>query len=116
MNDIRPMLERVLDGTALRQRVLAHNLANLNTPGFKRQDVEFRRELAEAMRAGHEDGVAPAGARVFEDGTASARPDGNTVSLQKELGSIAENGILYDFATRVMSSKHRGVLKAIHGQ
>ena len=45
-------LEVGLHGTELRQQVIANNLANVNTPGFKRSDVEFQRQLAEALQFG----------------------------------------------------------------
>src|SRR5690606_38210897 len=41
-----------LDGLALRQRVIANNVANLNTPGYLAQRVSFERELAQAVRSG----------------------------------------------------------------
>jgi flagellar basal-body rod protein FlgB len=115
MSDSIQCLEKTLDGAALRQKVLAHNLANLNTPGFTRLEVDFRQALGDAMRAGGREAVAGVQPVVREDTSGPARPDGNNVSMQKELGSMAENGLLYDFATKALSSKYRQLVKAIGG-
>jgi len=116
MSEMTQFLEKVLDGAALRQRVLAHNLANLHTPGFTRQDVDFRQELAEAMASGKRTAVEQTEPQVYEDTVSRARPDGNNVSLRKELGCITENGIVYNLATKAMIAKHKGLLKAIQGR
>ena len=116
MSDVIQLLGKVLDGAALRQRVLAHNLANLNTPGYTRQDVEFRQILADAVKSKSETALAQASPRVQEDTTAPVRPDGNNVSLQTELGYIAGNGLLYDFATRATTAQYRMLLSAIRGR
>jgi flagellar basal-body rod protein FlgB len=112
MSDVSEMLVKTLDGTALRQKVLAHNLANLNTPGYVRQDVDFRQTLAAALGAEH--GTAPA-PRVYADTRGQARPDGNNVTLQQGLGCMNENGLLYDFATKALASKQQQLLTAIRG-
>ncbi len=116
MSEMALFLERVLDGAALRQRVLANNLANESTPGFVRQDVEFRQALVEAVESGKRGAVGKAEMRVYEDTEARRRPDGNSVSLQKELGQITENGLVYNFAAKAMQAKHRGLLKAINSK
>ncbi|MFH0880983.1 MAG: flagellar basal body rod protein FlgB, partial [Lentisphaerota bacterium] len=50
MDETTQVLNKMLDVSALRQRVLANNLANINTPGYKRLDVKFRDELTDAIR------------------------------------------------------------------
>ena len=54
-------LEQALAGSALRQKALADNLANANTPGFRRSDVDFQSKLAGALSA---DGTDSADAAV----------------------------------------------------
>ncbi len=67
-------LVRLLDSTALRHRVLTANLANADTPGYVRQDVNFEEQLAEAVRTGNLDRFS---ASVSEDRVSPARADGN---------------------------------------
>lgn len=116
MNDSIDLLSKVLDCTALRQRVLANNLANANTPDFKRMDVEFKAVLDDALRShgtGHAGDVKP---KIVEDRQSPARGDGNSVSLQKEIGEMTENALLYEFAARAVGLKLGQLQKAIRGQ
>jgi flagellar basal-body rod protein FlgB len=109
------MLTRVMDATALRQRVLADNLANANTPEFKRRDVVFRDLLTSAMR--QPDGIKPdtKTMEIVVDRDSPSRPDGNNVSMQKELAEMMENGLLNQFAARAVSRSFDSLRKAIKG-
>lgn len=109
------ILEQALAAAALRHQALAHNLANVNTPGYKALRVSFEDELARALDAqagrdrrlplartdpGHLPGPAPAPPRaaaphVWRDLTRSARADGNNVDLEAEMARVAANQIWY---------------------
>lgn len=107
-------LERALAGSALRQRALADNLANANTPGFKRSDVDFHGALARAL-----DGAAGPDAVQFamqEDTTTSARADGNNVDVDAEMASLAENALDYQSLATVAKARVRILETAINGR
>jgi len=110
------VLKKTLDVCALRQRVLAANLANANTPGYVRNDVNFKEALADAMKAGASDRMNRAEARVVKDYDSPMGPDGNNVSTQKELGGIIDNSLLYGVATKALSSKYSGLRNVISGK
>ena len=116
MNMSLEYVAKMLDATALRHRVLANNLANVNTPGFVRKDVQFRQQMAEALASGDVSRVRAVQPEVHEDTGAPARPDGNNVSTQRELGEMSENGLLYQLLTRSVSGKFAGLHKAIRGR
>ena len=101
-----------MDATALRQKVLSNNLANANTPGYVRKDVRFSGALANAVGRGT-DAVRKVQAEVFTDQDAAKDDRGNSVSLQKEMGAIAQNELLYNFATEMTSQKFGLLHKAI---
>ncbi len=115
MNESIGMLSKLLDCTALRQRVLANNLANANTPQFKRMDVRFQTELTSAIQSHDVDRINAVAPEITVDREAPVRGDGNSVSLQEEMGEMAENALLYQFATRAISRKFAGISKAIKG-
>lgn len=95
------VLERGLQASALRQQVLANNIANINTPGFKRARVEFESQLAAAMgSAENPESVSP---KVVVESTTTGRPDGNNVDIDQEMTEIAENQIWYAALTRQIS-------------
>lgn len=109
------VLTRVLDTSALRHQVLAHNLANVNTPHYQRLDVKFEEALAKHLgRGGGElSAVKP---EVVVDESAIARGDGNTVNLEKEMGSLSKNATLYNAAAHVLASQLAMLRSAITGR
>ena len=79
-----PMLDRLekyLDLAACRQTLVASNLANIDTPGYRTQDINFESEMrrAEALQ-----GPLPAPPAVREVPGLIERPDGNNVSVERE--------------------------------
>ncbi len=106
------LLERSLQASSLRQQVLANNIANMNTPGFKRARVEFERELAAAMgSAENPDSVMP---KVIVETESTGRPDGNNVDIDQEMTQIAENQIWYAALTRQLSDHFSRLRMVIH--
>lgn len=103
-------LEKALSVSQLRQRVLAHNVANINTPGFKRSHVEFEAALAAAVEAGR--GVDQVTPRIVQENRPSGRPDGNNVDLEYEMTQMAQNQIDYAALTRQISD-HFGRLRTV---
>src|SRR5438105_3316936 len=88
---------RALDAASLRQQAIAHNLANVNTPGFKRQDVTFETKLSHALaehRAAGNGGSNPVDRvrpEITTPSTASLRADGNNVDMEAENVNSAIN-------------------------
>jgi flagellar basal-body rod protein FlgB len=98
-------LERALSGAALRQEAIATNLANVNTPGYQRQDVNFADALQQAFGAGSRAMVEKVAPAVGIDSTAPIRADGSSVDVDKEAASQAENGLQYEALSAVLKSR-----------
>lgn len=109
------LLSKVMDITTLRHQVLADNLANANTPNFIRSDLNFHEQLSNAIDSGDSSQIQAVTPVVQKDHISPMSPDGNNVSVQKELGSMMENQLLYNFAVRVIDRKFDGLKKAISG-
>ncbi len=90
-------LESALDALAIRQKVVARNLANLNTPNFTRSDIDFFSHMRQRFEG---QDVTPAAA---EDTETPVRLDGNNVNLEREMFALSETEILYNAATRFTS-------------
>lgn len=95
-------LEASLDLRLKRQELLSSNMANIDTPNFKPNDLAFEGFLTEAQ------GDGPTGANASEiaqstEGTQSL--DGNGVDLDTEVGKMAENTMRYDTALELMRRK-----------
>ncbi|MHB0885368.1 MAG: flagellar basal body rod protein FlgB [Bacillota bacterium] len=106
-------LERGLDATSLRNAVLANNLANVDTPGFKRSDVSFEGLLAEETRKAGKTGTQEWKPQVVVDTNTSMRQDGNNVDVDAEMTNLAENSIYYDALVKQLTSQFAMLRSAI---
>ncbi len=111
-------LKKGLDAGALRQRVIANNIANVNTPGFKKSAVEFESLLKAALGRGNikmvtthpnHFGAAPhlAGLKpeVRVNEATSMREDGNNIDMDEEMTNLAINSIKYQAEIRELNDR-----------
>lgn len=127
-----PVLNRALDAYALRQKVIAGNLANIATPGYKAQSVKFEEELSGALQnsipgtttnARH----MPIGGSSVANVTPTVQttPSGddvdprasgmNNVDLDMEMAELAKTQLRFKFAARLIGDTFRGIQKSIRG-
>ena len=97
-------LERAIQGAGLRHEALASNLANVNTPGYRRQDVDFASALQAAMPFGRE-AVADTPIAAQVDSAAPMRPDGNSVDIDAEAANLAQNALEYEALAQVLRAR-----------
>ena len=114
------LARKLLDVAALRHEAIATNVANVETPGFRRLDIapDFAVQLKAQLDAGtlakSGDGLRP---QLAEDQTArSVRPDGNTVEMERELLAMNRNAVEYDYLSEVVSSNLKQLRLAITGR
>jgi len=101
------ILEKSLDVRAAQQRIVAANLANVDTPGYTAQKLDFETSLANALKE-------TPGPLVVQSSTApSVALDGNNVNLEEELGDMTRNRIMYSVTAQVMAAKMRQLSTAI---
>jgi len=98
-------LERYMDLLSARQKLVASNIANADTPGYRTQDIDFESELRSALR-----GSSP---QPFEVAGLQVKNDGNNVSLDREARLLAENGMRFNLASNLLRSKMQRVKEAI---
>ncbi|NMA68639.1 MAG: flagellar basal body rod protein FlgB [Desulfitobacterium sp.] len=111
------VLEKSLDASSLRNKVLANNIANVDTPEFKRSDVDFKAVLGKAMGIeGEELPLRTTSERhlqkpelsqhvVVDHSKTSIRNDGNNVDIEREMTNVAENSIYYNAVTRALTTQ-----------
>ncbi len=110
--------DTLMSAASTRHRVIVSNLANLETPGFTRRDVDFESALAEHLKEGVPlseavSGVTP---EVVFDHESPARADGNNVDLEKETGELKKNQLLYDLYSRILMMRIQQLQSAIVGR
>ena len=89
-------LERYMDLLSARQKIVASNIANMDTPGYRTQDIDFQAEFRNAL------GGTPRAQAV--EGLA-VRNDGNNVSIDRESRLLAENALRFQAASGLMHSQ-----------
>ncbi len=105
------LLMRLLDAAALRQRVIADNLSNQNTPGFQRRTVVFEDLLRQADRAGTDPrSLRP---QVLVDTLSPAKPDGNNVQPEQEVADQRGNRLMYEIYLAVLNGHYRMIETSI---
>ena len=105
LDGLSDRIERYMDLLSARERVVAANIANADTPGYRTQDVDFRSELESRIH-----GSAPA---VGEVAGLAVKNDGNNVSLDREARLLAENALRFNIASNLLRSQIRMVRSAI---
>lgn len=100
------MLDKAADASALRNKIIGNNIANVDTPGYKRQDVSFENDLRQALKNSRyetlDDKVGSVRldrikGRVYTDyANYSYRTDGNNVDVDNENVELASNQLKYN--------------------
>lgn len=113
------LAKKLLDASALRQEAIASNLANAETPGYRRVDVstDFATELRAQLDAGQSGGsISSVTPTLAVDNTArTVRPDGNSVDLEHELLAMNQNSIEYTYLTDTVTWNIKQLKMAISG-
>lgn len=94
-----------MDLLSLRQKLVASNIANADTPGYKTRDIDFQREFRNRIA-----GAAPA---VAEVSGLEVKQDGNNVSMDREARMLAENAMRFNLAASLARMELRTVRNAI---
>lgn len=108
-------------GSTERSRHLAENIANVNTPGYKRQDVEFMAELADALdssggsRSRRVDEVLSSTAREVVEDKLFYRVDKGGVDIDREMAEFAKNSLYSSAMSSFLADKIRMYKQVIRG-
>jgi flagellar basal-body rod protein FlgB len=110
-------LERVLDVSAFRHQVIAANLANIDTPGYRTRDLRpFAGEIERAMAGRESSLTGPSFTPIaHEIRGLLERPDGNNVSVERESLLLAQNQLRFQVAVQFMKAEFHRMSLAITG-
>jgi len=107
-------LDSAMAGATQRQQLLAANLANANTPGFKRSDLDFHAQLAQALDAGASpDQIESLSFSPQTDTTTSLTQDGNNVDVDVESADLSTNAVEYQALVAVAQARLKMISSAI---
>src|SRR4051794_33625226 len=98
-------LEHYMDLLSARQKLVASNIANADTPGYKTKDLDFQFEFLSLTNGAHPNVVDAPGLTV--------KNDGNNVNIDRETRLLAENALRFNVASTLLRSQIREVRSAI---
>jgi len=108
VDPVSSQLEHYMNLLSTRQKLVTSNIANLDTPGYKTQDIDFNFEFMSKM-----DEAQPSPPTVFDAGEGIVKNDGNDVSLDREMRLLSENAIRFSVASNLLKAKMTMVRSAI---
>lgn len=120
------LLESLIDYSALRNKVISKNIANIETNGYKREDVDFKDILNSNMRVklkssdpehikGTDTTNNNSGFKIVEDKNSPSNGGKNNVDIDKEMAALAENTLLYKFASKKLGDYYKTLQNVISG-
>jgi len=103
------VIGKTLDATAARQKSIANNIANVETPGYKRSYVSFEEELRSVLSRKDRREIQKALSELVpvrrNDVFSPARPDGNNVNIDAEIADLAKTGLKHRAAAVLLEGK-----------
>ena len=113
-------LEKAVDASWLRNEVISNNIANVDTPGYKRKTVKFEEFLSSEMKTSKIDNgqtqLNSSEIIVSEDYTSlSYRADGNNVDIENEMAEMATNTLRYNTLIQKMNGEFQNLRNVIRG-
>ena len=103
LDHVAGQLERYMDLLSVRQKLVASNIANADTPGYRTQDIDFQSEFQNAIGS----------PQIIQVGGLQVKNDGNDVSLDREARLLSENALRFQMASQLMKSQIHAVQSAI---
>ena len=113
------LAKKLLDVSHARHEAISGNLANAETPGYKRVDIktDFAEELKKLAKSNDIESISALRASLETDlNSPSVRPDGNNVQLDSELMKMNENAMQYEFLTQYTANSMKRIKTAITGR
>lgn len=129
-NPAMNILKSSLSATSLRHKTISNNIANINTPNYKRQLVKFEEELAEALNRPDSIPLSRTNSlhipvkiadnfkiepKIEIENTTTLRTDGNNVDIDLELAMLAENTVKFNVLSQTISKKFSILRSVIQG-
>lgn len=109
------LLARMMDLHSANHRVIAQNVANVNTPNYRRRVFRFEEALQEAMNRGSARDYQGVKGWVERPNTTTVRNNGNNVDIDMEMMTLNENANLYNIYSSIYRQKAQVLKSAIRG-
>ena len=113
-NNIVDIIEAGIRAESLRQKAIANNVANLQTPEYRRVDVKFKELLAKALDSPGAIDLSEIEAQIYQPKKTTVKSNGNDVSLEVEVGEMVKNTLRHKAYIRILQKKYQQIELAIN--
>lgn len=111
--NIIAFIDSGIKAETLRQKAIASNIANLQTPGYRRFDVEFKELLNKAMDSSGAIDFDDVEAQFYQPKQTPVKSNGNDVNLEVEVGEMVKNNLRHKAFLRLLGKKYKQMELAI---
>jgi len=112
-SNIVDFLEAGIRAEYLRHEAIASNIANLETPGYRRIDVKFEEQLAKALDSSGSADLDEIEPQIHQPKQTPVKANGNDVSLEVEIGNMVKNTLWHKAYIRLLNKKYSQIQLAI---
>ncbi len=112
--NILNVLDVAIRAEGLRQKAIANNVANIETPGYRRLDIKFEELFEKALNSDGSvdlDGIEP---MLYQPEDTPVKGNGNDVTLEIEVGELVKNSLRHKVFVRVLNKRYRQMEAAIN--
>lgn len=113
IDGIFDVIDAGIKAESIRQKTIANNVANLQTPGYRRVDVKFQDLLAKAMDSSGPVDLNEIEAEIYNPNETVVNSNGNDVVLEKEVGEMVKNSLRHKAYIRLLQKKYQQIDLAI---
>ncbi len=113
IGNITDFIEAGIKAESFRQRAIANNIANLETPGYRRLDVKFEELLAKAIDSKGTADLSEVQAELYQPRQTPVNSNGNDVNLETEIGQMVKNSLRHTAYVRLLNKKYQQLALAI---
>ena len=114
INNIFDIIEVGIKAESLRNKAIANNLANLQTPGYRRVDVRFKELLAKALDSSGTVDLSEVEPQLYQPENTAVKSNGNDVNLDAEVGEMVKNSLRHKAYIRLLQKKYQQIELAIN--
>ncbi len=108
-NNITDLLDAGIRAENLRQKTIANNIANLETPEYRRVDVKFEELLAKSMDSSGSVDLSELEPVIYRPKQTPVKSNGNDVNLESEVGQIVKNSLRHTAYIRLLNKKYKQI-------
>ena len=112
-NTIVDLINAGIQAENLRQKAIASNFANFETPGYRRLDVKFEEVLAACAGSYDAADLSRADPEIYEPKRTLVKADGNDTSMEVEVGEMIKNSLRHKTYIRLLNKKYSQIELAI---